>query len=273
MRGTKTYLSWFLVTMLLFVASQSGIAGSLSLLGAGDVIKITVYGQSDLTTVTRIRGDGKISFPLIGDVKIGDMSTTEAERRIATLLERRGYVTNAQVGIFVEQRIQTAANSVTIIGQIARPGKYPVQEASVEGVYTLVDLLAVAGGTNVNAADHLLLIKKQGKQRKIKVDLVALLRNGELKNNYTLDGGDIVLVPEMDVFYIYGQVNRPGRYRLERSMTVMQAISVAGGVTSRGSESSVWLKRRDKGEIKSFNVDLTDELQVDDVIYFKESLF
>ena len=274
MKKTKGLFSCFLFSLVLFFASSSIVASTSSLLGAGDVVKITVYGQPDLTTMTRIGGDRKITFPLIGDITIGGLTTAQAESSIATQLKNRGYVKNAQVSIFVEQRIQTMTNSVTILGQIERAGKYPVEEASVEGVQTLVDLLAVAGGTNENAADHLLLIKKEGKgQKKVHVDLAALLRNGDLKQNHILGGGDIVLVPEMDVFYIYGQVHRPGRYRLERGMTVMQAISVASGITDRGSEGSVALKRRSDGDVKSSSAKLTDMLQADDVIYVKESLF
>lgn len=274
MKKTRTLYFPLLFSLMLLFSSLSTIASSFSLLGAGDVVKITVYGQPDLTTMTRIGGDEKITFPLIGDVKIGGLTTAEAESNIAAQLKSRGYVKNAQVSIFVEQRRQTITNSVTILGQIAHAGKYPVQEASVEGVQTLVDLLAVAGGINENAANHLLLVKKQGQgQKKIHVDLVALLRDGELTHNHVLAGGDIVLVPEMDVFYIYGQVHRPGRYRLERGMTVMQAISVASGVTDRGSESGVSLKRRVNGDVKNSGAKLTDTLQADDVIYIKESLF
>jgi polysaccharide export outer membrane protein len=274
MKKIRALFSCFLFSVVMMFSSTSIIASQYSSLSAGDVLKITVYGQPDLTTVARIGGDEKITFPLIGDVKIGGLTTAQAESSIASQLQKRGYVKNAQVSIFIEQRRRTMTNSVTILGQIARAGKYPVQQASEEGVQTLVDLLAVAGGTKDHAADHLLLMKKEGKgQKKIQVDLVALLREGDLKHNHVLNGGDIILVPEMDVFYIYGQVQRPGRYRLERGMTVMQAISVASGITDRGSESSVSLKRSSNGDVKSSSAKLTDVLQADDVIYVKESLF
>ncbi len=248
-------------------------AGPL-LLGTGDIVKITVYGQSDLTTITRISESGRITFPLVGDVKIGGLTTAQAERDIASLLEQKGLVKNAQVNIFLEQRGQTLANSVTILGQVSRPGKYPLQDVSVDGVQTLIDLMAMAGGTGVDAADHLLLLKKDGSaQKKIRVDLVKLLREGRLEYNYVLGDGDIVLIPESEVFYIYGQVQRPGRYRLERNMTVMQAISVSSGITDRGSETGIVLKRHTEKGIQSFTADLAHELQANDVIYVKESLF
>lgn len=273
MRYGKRFLSILLVLTALISVGQQTLADSFPL-GAGDVIKITVYGQSDLTTVTRIAEDGKITFPLIGDVKVGGLSTAQSERTIAELLQAKGIVKNPQVNIFLDQRSQTLANSVTILGQVAKPGKYPVQDISVGGVKTLVDLLAMAGGTNTNAADYLLLVKKEGsEQKKIRVDLVNLIKDGELGSNFALNGGDIIMVPEMDVFYIYGKVVRPGRYRLERGMTVMQALAVASGVTEKGSESGVVLKRRGKNGIENLNSALTGELQADDVIYVKEALF
>jgi len=264
--------SLVLVLMMFFGCQQA--AGASFSLGVGDIVRITVYGQEDLSTVTRIAEGGKITFPLIGEVKIGGMSTPEAERTIERLLIDRGYVKKAQVSIFLEQRRQTLTNSVTILGQVARPGKYSLQDLTGEGVQTVVDLLAMAGGTNVDAADHLLLMKGGAKNNKVRIDLVELMRGGDLqKYNLKLSGGDIVLVPGMDVFYIYGQVNRPGRYRLERNMTVMQALSVGGGVTDRGSESGIVVNRRDKSSVRSIKADLTDELQIDDVIYIKESIF
>lgn len=273
MRNGKQVLSFVLLLIMMACANQQVMAESFPL-GAGDIIKITVYGQPDLTTMTRIAEDGKITFPLIGDVKVGGQSTAQSEHTIAEMLQAKGIVKNPTVNIFLDQRSQTLANSVTVLGQVAKPGKYPVQDISVPGVKTLVDLLAMAGGTNANAADYLLLVKNQDKeQKKVRVDLVSLIKNGSLDSNYLLNGGDIILVPEMDVFYIYGKVEHPGRYRLERGMSVMQALSVAGGVADRGSESGMVIKRRGPNGIQSLNAAITDALQPDDVIYIKESIF
>lgn len=272
-RVTGLLFVWSVVLLALF--SVRAYSGDATLLGAGDVVKITVYGQPDMTTTTRIAESNKITFPLIGDVTIGGLSTANAENKISQMLTTGGFVKNAQVNIFVEQRLQTLANTVTILGQVARPGKYPLQSATVEGVENLIDLLAAAGGTNESAADYLVLMKKgDKKQEKVHVDLIALLQEGSVeKFNYRLEGGDVVFVPEMDVFYVYGQVQRPGRYRLERDMTVMQAVSVGGGITDRGSEKGIQIKRRGKGGSSTIDAKPTDELKKDDVIYVKESLF
>jgi polysaccharide export outer membrane protein len=243
-------------------------------LAQGDVVRISVYDNSDLTTVVRIASNGRITFPLIGDVSIGGLSAAQAEQNISQLLENGGFVRNAQVSVFVEERGASMGRSVTVLGQVKSSGRFPLQEESSEGVTSLVDLLAVAGGTNDNAADYLYLIRQQGKQsRKIEVDLVALLRQGDISANIFLSDGDIVLVPQMDVFYIYGQVQRPGKYRLERGMTVMQAVSVASGITETGSEKGIVLNRKSDKGLQSISSGLTDELRPDDVIYVKSSFF
>lgn len=256
------------------ILGMNNVFAESNSLGSGDIVKITVYGQSDLTTIARINPDGKITFPLIGEVVISGLTTRSAEAKIAGLLQSRGIVKNPQVNIFLEQQKQTVSNSITILGEVTKPGKYSVEGPESGGIESIVDLLALAGGTSSTAADHLVLIKKNKKNSKIKVDLVALLRFGDLSQNRSVRGGDIVFVPKMNVFYIYGEVQNPGRYRLERDMTVLQALSVGGGLTPRGTEKGMLLKRQkvDKN-IETMNADPLSILKPNDVLYVKESLF
>ena len=219
------------------------------MLAPGDVVKISVYGNPDLTTVTRVSQDGTISFPLIGQVALGGASVFAAEQSIAAKLRAGGFVKNAAVNIFVQERSAVLTSSVTLLGQVEHSGTYSLDLESAEGVSSLIELLAKAGGTTEKAADHCFLIRKQnGKPpSKLRVDLVDLLHNGNIQANLSLNNGDIVLVPEMDVFYIYGEVQHPGRYMLERDMTVMQALSVASGMTPRGSAKGIVLNRQGSG--------------------------
>jgi polysaccharide export outer membrane protein len=267
-----------LISLVLFIAwiiaSHVATAVDSSVLRSGDVVSITVYGQQDLNTVTRVAGDGGITFPFIGDLSVGGLTTGETERKIAYQLGQGGFVKNAQVSVFLQERIESIGRSVTILGQVEKSGLFPLATATEGGVDTLINLLAMAGGVNAAGADHLLLLRSdEGGQKTLTVDLVDLLTEGDVTSNYRLQDGDIIIVPQMQVFYIYGQVQRPGRYRLEKDMTVMQAIAVASGITERGSEKGVQLRRRDADNIRSFNADLTDELQANDVIYVKESFF
>ena len=262
------------LTLSLMLACCGSFAAEETLLGAGDVVRIAVYGQNDLGTVARIGNGGEITFPLIGEVKIGGLSTREAENAIANLLEQRNIVRDPQVTIFIEQRQSTERDTVTILGEVKVPGKFPVETATEGIAETVVGLLALAGGVSDSAADRLILTRSEGGTRKkLEVDLVALLKNGDLAQNHNLLAGDVVLVPRMDVFYVYGEVHNPGRFRLERDMTVMQAIAVSGGLTPRASEKDLTLKRRLADKIESYDVQLTQVLKPDDVLYVKASLF
>jgi polysaccharide biosynthesis/export protein len=255
--------------------AQTALAQSTAAtLAPGDVLKITVYGNPDLATTTRILPNGNISFPLIGEVSVGGVSPVEAERTIANRLSRGGFVRNATVNIFVEERSAVVGSSVTLLGQVGRSGTYSLDPESPDSVSNLVDLLAKAGGPTDKAADYCYLIRKEnGQPKKLRIDLAGLLGSGDLKSNVVLMKGDVVMVPEMDVFYIYGEVQRPGRYRLERDMTVMQGLSVASGMTPRGSIKGIVLNRQDGAKVRSLPSDLDDHLQPNDVVYVKTAVF
>lgn len=253
--------------------AQSAKADPMAL-GPGDVVRITVYGQPDLSTLTRLSENGEITFPLLGSVALDNMSTIEAERHVAGLLDSRGIVRNAQVTVFLEQRSERSAEQVTILGKVDRPGKYTLQSASVQGVSSVIDLLASAGGTIDGAADYVFLMRPtHDSYARTKIDLIQLVQFGELSVDRSLLNGDIVLVPETEVFYIYGQVRRPGRYPLERDMTVMQALSVASGVTDIGNESGIILRRRTDTGNQETEVAITEFLKPGDVVYVKERRF
>ena len=270
----KRILAWISLALSLTLVWRGGLAAEETRLGAGDVVRISVYGQNDLGTTARIGNGGEITFPLIGEVKIGGLSTREAENAIAGLLAQRNIVKDPQVTLFVEQRHSAERDSVTILGQVKLPGRFASETLSEGGAATIVGLLALAGGVSDSAADHLIVTRKEGgEQKKYDVDLVALLEDGDLAQNYSLIAGDVVFVPRMDVFYVYGEVHNPGRFRLERDMTVMQAIAVSGGLTPRASEKDLTLKRRNGDKIESRSVQLTEVLKPDDVLYVKEGIF
>lgn len=245
-----------------------------NVLGPGDLVRISVFGQPELGTLARVAEDGSITFPLIGSVQLGGLTINAAERRIANQLQTQGYVRNAQVTLFVEERSSGSTDKVTILGKVSRPGSYPLQDISIQGVRSVVDILAAAGGTTNDAGDTIFLLRKQGEeQQRLEIDLIQLLERGDLGLDVTLEAGDVVLVPRTEVFYIYGQVENPGRYPLSRDLTVMQALSVAGGVTRIGNERGIILRRRTSGGIREFDVDITNEVEPDDVIYVKERRF
>ncbi|MYM83993.1 polysaccharide export protein EpsE [Duganella sp. FT50W] len=252
----------------LCVALMGSAAAADARLGAGDVVKITVYGNPDLTTETRVSEAGRITFPLIGEVAVGNLQTAEAEKKIAGQLESGGFVRKPQVNILVTV---LQSQQVSVLGQVNRPGRYPV-----DGKRSVMDLLALAGGVSADGGDAIDLIRKgaDGKTVREVVDVVQMARTGDLNRDLELTSNDVIYVERAPRFYIYGEVQRPGVFRLEHNMTVVQALSVGGGLTPRGTERGVRIKRRgDDGKLQTIEAKHDDLLQADDVVYIKESLF
>ena len=265
-----------LIVLLLAIgaAARPAAAQTSATLSPGDLVKISVYGNPDLTTLTRVLPNGTITFPLIGVVAVGGFSQAHAEEIIAAKLRDGGFVKNAAVTMFVQERSEVPNASVTVLGQVLHSGTYSLDPETAGSVSTLVTLLAKAGGTTDKAADHLFLVRKEnGQPKRQRVDLIDLIGNGNIKADFALVNNDVVLVPEMDVFYIYGEVQHPGRYQLDRDMTVMQGLSVASGLTARGSIKGIELNRQVGGEIKTFKSNLDDRMQPNDVVYVKTSVF
>ena len=236
-------------------------------LGAGDVLKISVYGNPDLTLETRISENGSITCPLIGDGAIAGMSTSNAEKKIGGLLESGAFLRKAQVNIIVTA---LTSQQVSVLGQVNRPGRYPI-----DGRRTLTDLIALAGGATPDGGDTVTVVRnRNGKSTRDVIDLLEIIRSGDTKQNIELAGGDLVYVERAPRFYIYGEVQRPGQFKVERNMTVLQALSVGGGLTLRGTERNIRIKRRDSaGVMQVITAKHDDLVQVDDVVYVQESLF
>jgi polysaccharide export outer membrane protein len=237
-------------------------------MGPGDTIKIAVYQNPDMTIETRISEVGSVTFPLLGPVEVGGLTPAQAEIRIATLLKSGGFVPRAQVTILVTQ---FRSRQVSVLGQVNHPGRYAIEEPTVR----LTDVLAIAGGIAPTGAETVTVMRAgDGGEQRIEVDLLGLFDGPGQAKNIELGNGDTVFVPRIPVFYIYGEVQKPGAYRLERKMTVMQAVSLASGLTQRGSEKGLRIVRRAaNGATKSLTAGMEDFVLQDDVIYLKESLF
>jgi polysaccharide export outer membrane protein len=237
------------------------------LLGAGDVLKVSVYGNPDLTLETRVNDSGAITFPLIGPVVIGGLSTAAAESKIAGLLESGGFLRKPQVNIIVTVQ---QSQQVSVLGQVNRPGRYPI-----DGKRNMLDMLAQAGGIAVDGGDTVSLLRKRnGATTREVIDVIQMVRAGELGQDYEVQGNDVLFVERAPRFYIYGEVQRPGTFRLERTMTVLQALSAGGGLTPRGTERGMRIKRRDAGgKLQVIDAKQDDLLQPDDVVYVRESIF
>lgn len=242
--------------------------GSEYKIGPGDVVRVLVFQNPDLTTESRVTESGVIAFPLIGTARIGGLTATEAEQRIADALRTGNFVKQPQVSLLVTQ---VRSNLVSVLGQVGRPGRYPIETAELR----LTELLATAGGVNPTGADLVTVTgTRAGKPFRTEVDLTKLFGSERRTDDLLLQNGDVVWVDRGPTMYIYGEVQRPGVIRLERNMTVLQALATGGGLTQRGTERGMRLHRRGPdGKINITTPTMDEPLRDGDVIYVRESIF
>ena len=237
-------------------------------LGAGDAIGVQVYQSPDLSIDARVSESGVISYPLVGSVQLGGLTIAEAEKKIADALRSGGFVKVPQVNIVLRQ---VRGNQVAVLGQVSRPGRFPLETFNTR----VSDMLAAAGGTTATGDDVLIVTgQRDGKPFRKVIDIPALFLNEKSDEDIVLAGGDTLYVNKAPMFYIYGEAQRPGPYRIERGMTVMQALAQGGGPTVRGSQNRLKLHRRDaSGKVVETTPNLNDLVRPEDVIYVRESLF
>jgi polysaccharide export outer membrane protein len=212
--------------------------------------------------------NGSITYPLIGAVDLNGLSTAAAEKKIGDLLQKGGFLQNPQVNIALTQ---IRGNQISVLGQVGRPGRFPLENVNTR----LSDVLANAGGIAPGGDDMVIVVgQRNGKRYRKVVDMPSLFLDAQSDNDLQLQGGDIVYVHRSPVFYIYGEAQRPGSYRIERGMTFMQALAQGGGPSTRGNEKRLRLHRKSAdGTVQQLEPQLTDMVLPDDVIYVKESLF
>ena len=237
-------------------------------LGAGDTIRVQVFQNPDLTIETRVSENGVITYPLIGAVNLGGLPIAAAEQKIADALQSGGFLKKPQVNISLQQ---IRGNQVSVLGQVARPGRFPLETASTR----LSDMLASAGGATPGGDDIAIVTGvRAGQPFRKRIDIPSLFLTEGQEGDIVLQGGDTVYVHRAPVFYIYGEAQRPGAFRIEREMTVMQALAQGGGPTARGSEKRLRLHRKiANGSLQQMEPELTDPVLPNDVIYVKESIF
>jgi polysaccharide export outer membrane protein len=261
-----------LITLLSFFFTLSSISAFASdildyPLGPGDIVRIQVFQNPDLATETRVSENGSITFPLVGTVEVGGLAIAAAERKIAAALKSGGFVRQPQVNIVI---LQIRGNQVSVLGQVNRPGRFPL-----ETLTRVSDMLAAAGGATPTGDDFAIVTGiRDGKPFRKVIDIPALYLTEKSDEDIILAGGDTIYIHRAPVFYIYGEAQRPGAYRIERGMTVMQALAQGGGPTPRGSEWWLRLHRTNaEGTVERLSPEMTDSVQPNDIIYVRESIF
>lgn len=249
-------------------SAPAPVAAAQYRLALGDTIRITVFQSPDLSLETRITEAGVISYPLLGSVALLGLTVAEAEQRIANGLREGKFVNQPQVSINV---VQARGNQVSVLGQVGRPGRYPLETGEVR----VTDMLAIAGGVAPTGSEIVVVVgTRNGQPYRVEVDLSNVFGADRDKTDVLLRNGDVIWVERAPMIYMYGEVQRPGALRLERNMTVMQALASAGGVTLRGTTRGLRVSRKAAdGTLSEIQPAMTDTLRPDDVVYVRESLF
>lgn len=237
-------------------------------LGPGDLLKVTVYQNPDLSLEARVAEDGTVRYPLLGPVKLGGMSVSAAEKTIADGLRNGNFLKSPQVNVVVTE---VRGHQASVIGLVNRPGRYPIEVAGLK----LSDLIALSGGVATGGSEVVTLVgTRDGKPFRQEVDLPQLFSGRAGTDDPIVLNGDTIYVDRMPTFYIHGEVQRGGLLRLERGMTVMQALAAGGGLTQRGTKRGMQLHRRDEtGKLHISEPSMDTPLLPGDVIYVRESLF
>ena len=239
-------------------------------IGPQDQLAITVYDEPDLTNHYRVDDGGFVSFPLISRIAAAGLTIAEFQDRLRATLAN-GYIRNPQVRVDVEQY---RSRSVVVTGAVRAPQKLTMTGSSL----TLLEALALAGSPTAEASTEVIVTRRRPNATKPD-DLEEIRVNrrdlelGRSGRDVILRDGDIVNVPTAQRFYVDGHVRNPGPFILEPGMTVQQAIAVAGGLSDRGSDRGMTVRRLIKGKVTDIDVKLDDKVQPGDTIVIRQRFF
>lgn len=255
------------------------------LIGAEDILKVTVYGHDDLTQTVVVQSDGTFVFPLIGRVKASELSPKELERKIVILLSQ-GFIRNPQVTVVVQEY---RSKTVFVVGEVSRPGTYPLS-----GSRNIVEILSRAGPLTAAAGAEVVVVRPlaeatgpilptevgseaEGGPAKKLAEVIRVnvrdIQAGDLEKNVLLQPNDTVFVPQAPKVFVSGEVRTPGAYPFLPGTTVRQAISLAGGLTSDGSSGRIRVVREVEGKTREVKIKLDDPVEPGDTIVVKAKLF
>ena len=241
-------------------------------LGPGDELEIAVYGAPDLSGRSRVSSDGNISMPLAGYIRVGGMTSSEAEAAIEAQLRQNNIVNDPHVSVFVKEY---SSSGVSVVGEVVKPGSY-----SILGPHRLFDVLQAAGGLTEKAANRA-VISHRGSENPITVELSKDPME-MARHNVEIKPGDTVVVPGAPIVYVLGEVGKPGGYVLGSvgGVTVLRVVAAAGGPTHNASVGGTKMLRRTSNGLQEIPVPLKNilrakspdmPLEPDDIIFVPNS--
>jgi len=278
--GHPFHSAFLRIALTVCLAALAGIQARAQItnyiVGPQDVLMITVFDQQDLGGKYTVDADGSVSFPLIGRLKAGGLSLQQVEDALRKALAD-GFFKNPQVSVAVEQY---RSQRVFVVGEVRAPGTY-----QLSGDMTLIEALARAGSTTQDAAGEAMIVRSKtaavdgpllpDQDRAAEVVRIDIkeLQSGRLSQNTMLRDGDTIFIPRAELIYVFGQVRNPGAYALQKGTTVLQALSLAGGVTDRGATGRIRIARVVGGKKTEIRTKTEDVVEPGDTIIVPERFF
>ena len=254
------------------VRTEGKKTGDSYRVGPGDVLEVSVYDNADLSRLVTVQHDGRISFPLLGDLVVAGSSVTDVKARLQELLGR-DFLVNPQVEVKVKEY---RSQWVTVAGEVMRPGKY-----YLDGPKTLLELLTEVGGFTMNASGEVAVTRQngafEGGGTSLTVRLARDMAPAAQKQSLgvLLVSGDLVSVANQRSCYVTGEVKNPGSFALTAGLTVLKAVSLAGGLSKFGNKGKVEILRKVRmGDSQRIKIDL-DEIErgkAPDVVLFPDDI-
>ncbi len=239
---------------------ESRTAGRDYKIGGNDMLTITVYEEKDLSLDSvRVSAEGEISFPLIGRIRVADLTTSEAEKLIARKLAEGEIILDAHVSVLVAKY---EGRKFSALGAVKTPGSFSLQAQE-----RLLDGISKAGGIDVEKGEkqEAMLIRTlnpgQPNEARIVInfDLQNLLKGSDRVSNIYLTDQDVLFIPKADFFYIIGEVKNPGAYAFtKKNITIVEALSMAGGFTPIAARNKTRIVRIENSVEKIYDVKIDE---------------
>lgn len=245
--------------------------------GPQDVLMITVFNEPTLSGRFTVEADGTINYPLVGRVPVGGTTLRAIQENLTSQLGA-SYLRNPQVTILVDQ---FRSQGIFVQGEVRQPGKHVIS-----GNLTLLEALSQAGGPTTSAGTEVIVRRPKDPSATVgpidptddtSSEVVARVSLEDLQSgraaNVAIRDGDNIFVPKAETFFVTGYVRSPGPYVWEEGMTVLIAISKAGGITERGARNRVKIIRIVDGERREIRVEMTDPVMPNDTIDVPQRYF
>lgn len=281
--------TFFLLCGIVICGVSNPAVASDYKVGIGDVLTITVLGESEFSGVFKVSTDGTIDYPYLRKIEVKDKTIEELGTLVTDKL-KEGYFKDPQVTVAIKEYL---SQQILIVGGVPKPGKYVLT-----GQTRIIDALSMAGGIGNQSGKKIILLrggkisndsdaaaalKTVERVDPMIIDYYSLVHQGDFSQNLVMKDGDIINVPEANQIFVFGNVAKPGPVKYEEKMTILQAVNLAGGPTPTASTKSTYILRQSTEGQKKIPIRLDKILEnkernaiallADDVIVVPESFF